>query len=142
MCLWLGEGEVAFECRARLALGLCSNNRSPLANLPPCPFVQRFGDMERWEQEFFGWAIFGKSHEVLRDTFLVVVLHVVTVKRFLKIFSLGFWLPLIGSCSCQGKALIGLAIPISCWIWMLLPELTAKCCSSSCFFYKLKLDRI
>lgn len=80
MCLWLGEGEVAFECRARLALGL-SNHRSPL-DLPPHPFPQRFSDVNRWRQGFFGWAIFGKSHEVLRDAFLVVVLHMLTATRF------------------------------------------------------------
>lgn len=35
-----------------------------------------------WKQHFFGWAIFGKSREVLRDSFLVVVLGVVTATRF------------------------------------------------------------
>lgn len=40
-------------------------------------------------RRFFGWANFGKSHEVLRGAFLVIVLLMLTATRFLK--NLFFW---------------------------------------------------
>lgn len=44
--------------------------------------------MKRQEQQFFGGAIFGKSHEVLRANFLVDGLLMITATRFFKILFL------------------------------------------------------
>lgn len=41
VCLWLGEGEVAFECTPRLASGLCSSNRSKISHSDPSEIQQR-----------------------------------------------------------------------------------------------------
>lgn len=64
----------------------------PLGNLLPSPFLQRFSEKQRHEQGFFGRAVFGKSRDVLRATFLVVGLCIITAMSCFNLFFFSSWL--------------------------------------------------